>query len=148
MDTSSKFWFLVRYGAVGVVGGVIQTSTLYVWVGVLHLEADYLAGAVVGFCAALLVTFTLQKYWTFRDHGRTEVQRQFILYSGIALFSLGLNILLLHLSKLLLERAGLNFFDTWYLLAQIAVITLLAGMSFIANYFLTFRKNYPAASDT
>lgn len=136
---TSKYRLLLRYGIVGVVGGAIQTLTLYLWVGVLHLEAFYLFGAVVGFCAALLVTFTLQKYWTFRDHENTEVQRQFVVYTGIALASLGLNILLLHMSKLLLEYAGLNFFDGWYLFAQIAIIVLLAGASFIANYFLTFR---------
>lgn len=140
MNIASKFWFLMRYGIAGAIGAAIQTLALYVWVGVLHLETNYLLGATVGFCIALIVTFTLQKYWTFRDHAHTELQRQFVMYTGIALISLGLNILLLHMSKLLLERLGFNFFDMWYLVAQLAIIGLLAAMTFIANYFLTFRQ--------
>ena len=93
MNMISNYWFLTRYGIVGATGGLIQISVLYFWVNVLRLEAQYLIGAVLGFCAALLVTFTLQKYWTFRDHVHTEVRQQFITYTTVALSSLGLNIL-------------------------------------------------------
>lgn len=130
---------LLRYGIVGLSGGVIQTSILYLWVDELHLKSQYLVGATIGFCAALLVTFTLQKYWTFRDHVRTEVRRQFASYAAIALLIAGSNILLLHLSKSFLERFGLDFFDTWYLLAQALIVAGLALASFLANYFITFR---------
>lgn len=148
MDTIFKPWFLVRYGIVGATGGLIQISVLYFWVDVLRLEAQYLIGAVLGFCAALLVTFTLQKYWTFRDHTHTEVQRQFTTYTFIALSSLGLNILLLHSSKIVLEHFGLDFFQVWYLVAQISIVVLLAGISFLANYFLTFRVSHSSAIES
>jgi putative flippase GtrA len=136
---ASTFWFLVRYGVVGVLGGVLQTLTLYVWVDMLRLEGQYLVGAVLGFCIALAVTFTLQKYWTFRDRAREETKRQFLIYTTIALINLGLTVGLLHVSKLLLEWAGLDFFRVWYLVAQIVIIVVLAGASFVANYFITFR---------
>jgi putative flippase GtrA len=143
MKTTATFWFLLRYGIVGAVGGALQTLTLFVWVSTLHLETLYLFGAGVGFCVALTVTFALQKYWTFRDHSRTETRRQFLIYTGIALLNLGLNVLLLHMSKLSLERAGLDFFDTWYVVAQIAIIVFLAAASFAANYLITFRTSPP-----
>jgi len=147
MNIAPKFWFLMRYGISGAIGAGIQTFTLYVWVDLLHLETSYLVGAAVGFCLALFVTFALQKYWTFRDRVRTELQRQFISYTCIALASLGLNILLLHVSKLLFEHFGINFFATWYLVAQIVIIIFLAALTFIANYFLTFRGNRAVAAD-
>ena len=140
MDLAS-LWFLARYGIVGVIGGVLQTLTLYCWVDLFHLSNHYLWGVVFGLCIALIVTFTLQKYWTFRDHGHVEVSRQFLLYTCIALASLGLNILLLSASKLALELSGLNFFHVWYLLAQIIIIGIIAGLSFTANYFATFRTS-------
>lgn len=138
-DIPLSYQLLLRYGIVGLSGGAIQTSVLYVWVDVLRLEAVYLVGAGIGFCAALVVTFTLQKYWTFQDHGRAGMRRQFTSYAVIALLTAGLNILLLHLSKLLLERLGLDFFDRWYLWAQVLIIVGLALASFLANYFITFR---------
>lgn len=138
-DTGPTGSFLLRYGIVGVIGGIIQTLTLYVWVDVLRLEAYYLAGATMGFFAALLVTFTLQKYWTFRDHARAKLQRQFFSYTVIALLTAGFNISLLHLSKILLERFGLDFFRMWYVLAQVLIIAVIAVLSFLANYFITFR---------
>ncbi len=148
MDTVSKLGFLMRYGIVGATGGAVQTSTLYLWIDVLHLETHYLLGAVAGFCMALLVTFTLQKYWTFREHTHTEIQKQFVLYTTIALITLGLNILLLHLGKIFLENLGFDFFDGWYLVVQIAIIGALAVVSFLANYFLTFQENRSTTMDT
>ncbi len=139
MNISSNSWFLLRYGVVGVSGGLIQTTTLYIWVELLHLQAHYLVGATVGFCLALAVTFTLQKYWTFRDYAREQLHKQFSLYTFIALINLGLNVSLLHLAKVLLEALGLNFFHVWYLMAQVSIIVILAALSFIANYFITFR---------
>lgn len=134
-----KYDLLIRYGIVGICGGVIQTLALYIWVDILRLTAQYLLGAGIGFCIALLVTFSLQKYWTFRDNSVTDSQRQFVLYGSIAILNLMLNVLLLHVSKLLFEHAGLNFFDVWYIYIQIVIIALLAGASFLANYFVTFR---------
>ena len=139
MNIFSNYWFLLRYGVVGVSGGIIQTATLYIWVELLHLQAHYLIGATVGFCLALAITFTLQKYWTFRDYAHTQIKKQFFSYTFIALINLGLNISLLHFSKIVLEALGLNFFHIWYLMAQVSIIATLAALSFVANYFITFR---------
>lgn len=136
----TKTALLVRYGLVGGTGAGIQIGMLYVWVDILHLEALYLAGAALGFCAALAVTFTLQKYWTFRDFTRDAVRQQFSFYSVFALISLGLNILLLHVSKVFIERLDLDFFSAWYVGAQIVIVVFFAGISFLANYLITFRS--------
>ncbi len=135
----SNYWFLVRYGIVGVCGGLIQMGTLYLWVGVFHLQSQYLFGAIVGFCLALLVTFTFQKYWTFRDFVHTKLKGQLFFYTFIALINLGLTVLFLHLSKMILESLGFDFFHIAYLIVQAVIIAFLAVASFISNYFLTFR---------
>ncbi len=141
MSIFSNYWFLLRYGVVGLCGGLIQTATLYTWVEIFHLQAQYLVGAIVGFCLALTVTFTLQKYWTFQDYVHTKVQRQLTLYTTIALLNLSVQVALLHLSKFLLEYLGFNFFQVWYLVAQVTIIVALATLSFLANYFFTFQKH-------
>jgi putative flippase GtrA len=129
----------LRYGLVGILGGCIQTAALYMWVETLQGEERYLIGAVLGFCIALLVTFTLQKYWTFRESSAERFVVQFMSYTGIALASLGLNVLVLHTSKNILETLGFDFFEVWYLIAQIVSVGVIAGFSFAANYLFTFR---------
>lgn len=140
MKITSHYLFLLRYGLVGVCGGVIQTTTLYMWVDILHLETFYLVGAVVGFCLALITTFTLQKYWTFVDHAREHIQRQFFSYTLIALGNLGLTLFGLHVSRIAFEASGIAFFHVWYLVAQITIIVILSALSFLANYFITFSR--------
>ena len=133
------FGFFARYVIVGLIGALIQTTTLYVWVDVFGLHDTYLVGVVVGFCVALAVTFTLQKYWTFRDGVHERTPRQLFWYTSIALVSVALNALLLALAKATFESVGLDFFHGWYLAAQICVTGLVALSSFLANRTITFK---------
>ena len=139
-DAYARLWFLFRYAIVGITGAVIQTLVLYAWVSVLGFYEHYLLGVVVGFCIALAATFTLQKFWTFRDRSMHRTSRQFSVYTGIALGSLGLNMLLLVGARRLLEALQLDFFHGWYLAAQVVIIVFLAGVSFVLNALITFSE--------
>ncbi|HEY5383482.1 MAG TPA: GtrA family protein [Candidatus Paceibacterota bacterium] len=131
---------IFRYGISGITGAVLQTLILYIWVSILGLQAHYLWGVVVGFCIAVTVTFILQKYWTFADREHHhQSHRQFMIYSFTALGSLGLNAMLLQLSKMLFESMGIDFFHVWYLVAQIIIIFIAAVFSFLINYSFTFK---------
>lgn len=139
---ASRYSFVIRYGIAGVCGAFLQTSTLYIWVSVLGFQNHYLWGVVIGFSIALLVTFLLQKYWTFRDRPHHHViHLQFFFYIVAALIALGMNALLLHLSKQALEGLGFDFFHGWYLGAQIIIIFVVAVGSFLMNYFITFKAS-------
>lgn len=119
----------------------MQTFILYVWVSVLGLKDYYLWGLVVGFCITLIVTFNLQKYWTFAGRSQQHrTHRQLVLYALTALGSLALNTLLLFLSKQLLEGLGYDFFHVWYLVMQVLIIFVVAFASFLVNYFVTFKE--------
>jgi putative flippase GtrA len=143
-----RYSFLIRYGISGVIGALVQTLTLYIWVTVLGLRDHYLWGLVVGFCVTLLISFSLQKYWTFADKVHSRLPRQFMFYTVTALGSLGLNSILLYASKQIVEGWGFDFFDKWYLLAQIIIIFMVAVCSFLVNYFVTFKevKKYPVSN--
>jgi putative flippase GtrA len=136
-----KYSFLIRYGISGATGGFLQTFLLWVWVSLLGLEEYYLWGLVVGFCITIMVTFSMQKYWTFGDkehHHRTR--RQFVLYAATAVASLALNTLLLFLSKEFFERSGYDFFHIWYLIVQVIIIFIVAFLSFLFNFLITFKE--------
>lgn len=136
----SRIWFLARYGVSGAFGAFVQTFSLYIWVSVLGITEHYLVGAALGLIIALIVTFLLQKYWTFRERTHHRVHKQFGMYTVVALINLGVNLGLLHLSKVIVEGLGHNFFHIWYLVAQVIIVTFVSLMSFLLNYFFTFRR--------
>jgi putative flippase GtrA len=136
----AKYGLFFRYGVAGVVGATVQVSILYIWVSLLGFESTYLLGVIMGFCVALVITFLLQKHWTYRDHSTHRTTKQFFTYGGVALLNLTANALLMAGTKWFLTGLGIDFFQGWYLLAQIVVVFLTSVMSFILNYFITFRR--------
>lgn len=130
----------IRYGISGGVAALIQIVFLYLWVSVLGFQGQYLWGVVIGFFIAFIVSFSLQKYWTFRDISRTTSQ-QFISYGLISILNVVLITAFLDLTRRVLTALGINFFRGWYLLAQVIIICAVAVMSLILNRRFTFTMN-------
>ena len=122
---------MVRYGVAGIVGACIQLSADYVLVELVGMW--YLSAVALGFVVALLCTFLLQKYWTFKDAEKDRFNRQLRLYSVIAAGSFVGNILLMHLLV-----SGLGY---WYLSAQVITIVCVTGVSFLCNNIFTFAES-------
>lgn len=131
--------FLMRYGITGGTGAVIQIVGLYLWVSVLNLREQYLWGVVLAYVVAVVVTFLMQKYWTFRDYMHSLFAKQLAWYIAISLGNLGLNALILHAGKIAFETAGIDYFSGWYLLVQVGAIGTVAVVSFLSNRYITFR---------
>ena len=134
-----RLLFLIRYGISGVIGGAIQVLFLFVWVTLLGLESTYLLGLGLGFIAALIVTFALQKYWAFRDRELSRMSRQLLSYSVVAVSGLALNAVLLAGAKMLFVSLSLDFFHGWYLIVQTGIICVVALFNFGMNFLFTFR---------
>ncbi len=134
-----RLLFLTRYGISGIIGGAIQVLFLFVWVTLLGLESTYLIGLGLGFIAALIVTFALQKYWAFRDREVGRMSRQLLSYSIVAISGLALNAALLAGAKMLSGFLSLDFFHGWYLIAQIVIIGIVSVFNFSMNFLFTFR---------
>lgn len=137
----ARFLFLARYGISGLTGGAIQVLFLYIWVSLLGLKSTYLLGLVLGFICALIATFALQKYWAFRDKEPNRTLNQLLSYSTVAVLGLTLNSVLLAGAKAVLEWFSLDFFDGWYLIAQIAIVGIVAIFNFSMNFLFTFRHS-------
>lgn len=135
----TRVLFLIRYGVSGVIGGVIQVVFLYVWVSGLGFEETYLLGLCLGFVAALVAAFGLQKYWAFRDNESSRMRGQLLSYSVVAVSGLALNALLLTGAKLAFVSVGVDFFQGWYLLAQTVVVGIVSVFNFAMNFIFTFR---------
>lgn len=109
-------------------GGLSTSVNLFLlyslteWIGIW-----YLFSAIIAFVIAFFISFTLQKFWTFKDVSRERIHFQAGLFLLIALVNLGVNTACLYY---LVEQAQLH-----YLIAQIVVSAFIA----VANYFIYQR---------
>jgi len=87
----------------------------------------------IAFLVAFFVSFSLQKFWTFRDKSRDRISKQLLGYLANGLVGLYLNGWLM---KLLVEDYAL-----WHLLAQILVSAVIALQNFLV-YRIIFKKHH------
>jgi putative flippase GtrA len=116
-----------KYLTVGVIGTLINLVVLYVSVEFFHLH--YLFGACLGFVLAISNNFYFNKKWTFHNHSNhylKQYEKYFLV--SLACAGLGLGILFV-----LVE-----FFNFWYILAQIIGIILAGIVSFLSNKCWSF----------
>jgi putative flippase GtrA len=127
-----KNWsLLARYaisGGAGVVANLIVFGLI-----VEYYALSYIFGAVIGFVAAYLVTFSMHKWWTFTATAATRTVAQGTLYLTSALLGLGFTIIAL---KVMIDGLGL-----WPLLAQFIALGMVAVLSFIFTAQITFHAD-------
>ncbi|MES2749638.1 MAG: GtrA family protein [Patescibacteria group bacterium] len=124
-----NFGLLLRYGIAGG-SGVIANLIVFSFL-VEYLKLWYVYGAVFGFVAAYVVTFSLHKWWTFTATSHKRTVTQGTLYLTSALLGLGLTI-----SILTLLVDGLGF---WPVIAQFMALGAVAVLSFIFTSQITFH---------
>lgn len=112
---------LLRYGISGFSAGVIHLGLLYVLVD--YFGYHYLLASTVAVSLAVIVSFTLQKFWTFKNEDLNGVHVQFFYYAIIAIADIILNAALLYV---LVEMVGLH-----YMVAQVIVMGAIAAASFL-----------------
>jgi len=135
-NTLRPFAKILRFLISGGSAAVINLSVLYVFTDVLHVY--YVASSVVAFLFAFVLSFTLQKYWTFKETSQELIKRQLALYLIAAAVNLGFNTLLIYC---FVEYAGFH-----YLLAQVATSAIIAIESFFLYKHIIFKTpSAPAA---
>lgn len=87
----------------------------------------YIAATVIGFCVAFIVSFSLQKWWTFNDYGHGRVGRQLGAY------------LALQLGNLLLNAAGLYFFVEIFGISPSHSLILVLAILALSTYVLSSK---------
>lgn len=116
---------VARYIISGGSGAVVNIGTLFV---LTHFfSVWYLASSVIAFLASFVVSFTLQRMWTF-DHRTAEgLARHTSLYFVVAVGNTFLNTALVF---------GLvEYAQVWYVAAQI-----IAGVCIALSSFFIYRK--------
>lgn len=120
---------MARYGISGIAAICANLATLFV--ATHFFGVWYIWSAFIAFVASILVGFTLQKYWTFRNATNGRTHKELANYFLVAVAGNLLGILLLYVFT--------SVFGIWYLFSQIIGLGIVAVLSFLANKHFTFK---------
>ncbi len=96
-----RVYKLIRYLISGGTAALVNWGTLFLLV---HIgDMYYLYASVLSFILSIGISFTMQKFWTFRDNLVHDIHTQFTRYLSVIFFSLLLNTALVYL---LVEKAN------------------------------------------
>jgi len=135
-----RFISLVKFGLTGSSGLLIDFSLTWLFKDELHVNKFIANG--IGFSAAVLSNYFINRYWTFNERNRVQVKRQLPSFIAVSLIGLLLNSCFIYIFN---ELLLLNF----YVSKAIAVV-LVFFWNFTANYFFVFKSEGPdeSTSDT
>lgn len=122
---------VIKFFFAGTMAASVDLIFLFLFHGVF--KWGLVISTSLAFILSFIVSFTLQKFWTFRNYSQKKIPIQFVLYIGNAFISLNLNAFLMHLA--------VNKLDIWYLLAQIIVNVIIGVYNFFIYKFIVFRKH-------
>lgn len=119
---------IIRYGCSGLLGALVNLSIFHLFLG---LEFPYLLAAFGSFVCSFIVSFLLQKHWTFADHSYNFIKHQGGLYFLSVVVSLALNLI-----GLFVLVDIYNWPARW---AQVLVVIIVGLASFLFNRAVTFK---------
>ena len=119
---------IVRYIFSGGTGAITNLALLYFLTEVVGFY--YIISGIIAFCGAVVVSFFMQKKWTFQDHSTEDTHKKFAIFVTIAFINLVINTGLLYLFT--------DIFHSHYLLSQIFVSGIVAVWSYFI-YKVVFR---------
>jgi putative flippase GtrA len=121
---------LVRFAGYAIVGGIGAALHYAVMVACVELlRVPVLAASALGFVAALVAQFALNRRWVFGS--RAGVAGSFARYAITSVWGLLLNLAVLY--------ATTSLFGWHYLIGAIVAIGVVTPMNFVLNQRWTFR---------
>ncbi|MDO8594569.1 MAG: GtrA family protein [bacterium] len=133
-----RYQRLIRYIIAGGTAASVDFAFLYLFTDLWGIH--YLSSSVLAFLVAFVVSFLLQKFWTFQDHSMDGVHAQAVLYFVVAALNLGVNTFLMY--------AFVDWLQMWYIAAQFLASILIAFESFFVSRYFIFKGNTNYETDT
>ena len=120
---------VVKFFIAGSLAGGTDLVLLFLFHGVF--KWPLVLSTSLAFVFSFLVSFTLQKLWTFRNFNQEKVLSQFVLYILNAFIGLNLNGFLMYFL--------VNKFNVWYIFAQIVVSLTIGFYNFLIYKSIVFK---------
>ena len=118
----------MRYIISGGTAAVVLFASLIIFREIFGFW--YLLASSLAFCLSVVTSFSLQKFWTFRDGENKYTHKQFLYFVLVSLCNLVINTLLMYVA--------VGVFALEYLLAQFIVAGLIAFLSFFVYRDIIF----------
>lgn len=127
---SSRILEIIRFIVAGGIAAFTNLVFLYVFTSIVGIW--YIFSALIAHSIAIVVSFALQKFWTFSHYSLKKTHFEIFWYVANNIFSLFVNIVGLYV---FVEYVGL-----WYLTAQFILLIIIAVWSFFIYRFLIFPQ--------
>lgn len=122
-----RYTAVLRYGVVGLLGTVLHLALLMVFVEVFQWHP--VAGSAAGFVVVLVVSYYLNKYWTFNEKNPASA-KQFTRFAVVSSSGLLWNAAIMYI--------GVEVLAIPYIAAQSAVILVVPVHNYVLNRRWTF----------
>lgn len=120
----------IKYVLAGGTAAAVDVGLLFLLTDLLKIW--YITSAIIAFIFAFSVSFTLQKFWTFRDGETSLMHVQIGKYFLTAIINLSINTALMYFF--------VDYLGIWYILSQIIIGLSIAIGSYFVYKKLIFRK--------
>ncbi|MBU4217101.1 GtrA family protein [Candidatus Parcubacteria bacterium] len=122
----------IKFAISGTTATLAELWLLYLLHGVWRM--GLILSSTIAFAVAFSISFSLQKFWTFRNANIEKIPRQLSIYLFVGTTNLVLNAVIVH--------EAVRKFHIYYLLAQLVSTILLSIWSFLMNKFVIFEKEH------
>lgn len=122
---------LIKFFISGGIAGSVDLIFLFLFHGIFGW--GIVISTTVAFLLSFLISFYLQRVWTFNNKEKKKVPRQLVLYMLNAFLSININGFGMHFLTISL--------GIWYILSQLAVNAILGGLNFYIYKFIIFRND-------
>jgi glycosyltransferase involved in cell wall biosynthesis/putative flippase GtrA len=121
---------LLRYLIAGLTGASTQIGLLYVFTDIAGFW--YIYSSLLAFTIAIIMSFSLQKFWTFADRETGKIHHQFARYIGVAIMGIFINTAFMYVL--------VDIFGIWYIFSQVIAGGIIAVLNFLMYKFFIFNK--------
>lgn len=127
---------IIRYIFSGGITAFSVFALLFLLVN--KFKVWYLGASIISFCFGILLSFCLQKFFTFKNHSTNSLHIQFSIFVIYNISMLGLNTLLMYIA---VDRFGI-----WYLGSQVSITIFTAFLNYLFFSKVLFKKNNPVSN--
>jgi dolichol-phosphate mannosyltransferase len=123
---------IVKFGAVGGSGIVVNTAILYALTSMLGMYL--MLSSILAIETAVVTNFVLNDLWTFgEDDKKRNVFERFLMFNGVSMAGILINMAVLYVLT--------AFFGVYYLTANVVGIVVAFAWNFVLNRNFTFVEH-------
>ena len=111
---------IIRYIFSGGIAVVANLTILHTLVDIFHVW--YLTSTIIAFCFGIIISYFLQKFFTFKDNSTKNLHLQFSIFLTYNLAMLGVNTLLMYIF--------VDIIGSWYFSSQIIITICTAFINY------------------